>query len=80
MKEYWAVDDVSVLTFFFSREGIENLGDDGLRGLLEAEVLIRFVGDKQYCSGLPLKDDSENEMWSVNVVIGFEDEVFASDV
>lgn len=80
MKEYWAVDGTSILTFFFSREGIENLDDDGLRGLLEAEVLIRFVGDKQYCSGLPLTDDSENEMWSVNVVIGFEDEVFASDV
>jgi len=45
----------------------------------QGEGLLRFTSSKRYVAALPLTDASANDMWSVNVVVGDEDETFVSD-
>lgn len=78
-KEFWAQDQLSLLTFFFSSAGLEGLDDNQLGQLLVREGLIQFNSEERYCAGLPLVDDSGNDMWSVNIVVGNEDKVYVED-
>lgn len=75
--EYWVEDRVSVLTFFLSRKGIENITDSDFQSLLEKEGLLKFKEDvPRYLSAAPFQDSAGNELWSVNVVVGDEDDAF----
>ncbi|MBP6965489.1 MAG: hypothetical protein KBC96_13920 [Armatimonadetes bacterium] len=76
--EMWAEDGVSVLAFFLSTRGIEYLSRDDLISLLESNGLVEFLSeDKRFLGVAKFKDPSGNEMFSLNVVIGDEDELYA---
>jgi hypothetical protein len=67
-------DQVSMLTFFLSRIGLENALDADFGRLLEREGLLKFkLGRQHYVSAAPFVDSSGNDMWSVNVVVGDDD-------
>ena len=77
--ECWAEDQVTMLTFFFSTNGMENYSDAMFIELLGKEELVEFLSEETYVSAMPVTDASGNDMWSVNVVIGSEDELLARD-
>ena len=77
--ECWAEFQVTMLTFFFSTDGMENYSDLMFKELLSREKLVQFVSDNPYVSAKPFTDASGNDMWSVNVVIGTEDELHTRD-
>jgi len=75
--EYWCEDHVSVLTFFLSRIGLEDASDKDFETLLEKEGLLRFKpGKERYLSAAPFVDPTGNDIWSINVVVGDEDDTF----
>src|SRR5450755_3729449 len=76
-SEMWAQDQISMLTTFFSSAGIEHLDQDILRDRAETERLITFKADgPRYCDSSIYEDDAGNKMWSVNVVVGDEDQSY----
>ena len=77
--ECWAESQVTILTFFFSTTGMESYSDLMFKELLSKENFVQFVTDNPQVSAMPVTDASENDMWSVNVVIGTEDELHARD-
>lgn len=77
--ECWAEDGVTSLTFFLSRIGLEKLNDADFAALLETEGLLRFTGAARYVAARPLTDSSGNDMWSVNVVVGDDENTFLVD-
>lgn len=73
--EMWAQDQVSMLTIFFSTREMENKSQDELRQFVEAEQVIAFADDSScYCSSRKYNDAAGNEMWSVNIVVGADEE------
>jgi hypothetical protein len=75
--EMWSQDQVSMLTIFFSTKGIEDLDSDAICQLLRDEHLVLFKQPTEatrYCSALKWTDDGRNEFWSVNIVVGVDDE------
>ena len=75
--EYWVEDHVSVLTFFLSTRGLENYSNEDFVRLLEREVSLKFKSSQQtYLDAAKFVDPSGNEMWTVNLVVGDEDETF----
>ncbi len=62
---------VSVLTFFFSIDGLEDLDAAGVRGIVERERLVTFPeSGPAYCDAAVFVDDAEHRLWSVNIVVG----------
>jgi hypothetical protein len=78
--ECWAVDQITMLTFFFSTAGIEHYSEIMLKGLLVEEKLVQFIKKDAPLETMRMTDGGGNEMWSVNVVIATEDELFANDL
>jgi hypothetical protein len=77
--EMWAQDQISMLTIFFSAMGMEELSQDAMRAFVEEEGLITFAAHPpQRCASSIVDDDVGSEMWSVNVVVGDEDQTFLS--
>jgi hypothetical protein len=75
--EMWAQDQVSMLTFFFSRAGIDDVDTDALVRVLESEGLFKFrKADARNGNAVKIDDDAGNPIWSVNIMIGNEDESF----
>ena len=78
--EMWAQGSVSMLTFFFSSVGLEQLDDKAIGALLEREKMVAFKdGAPKYCTARALQDDSGAPSWSANVVVGDDDNTFVSD-
>ena len=77
--ECWAESQITMLTFFFSRVGMENYSDLMFQKLLSEEGLVKFITDELNVSAGPFVDAAGNDLWSVNVVIGTEDELLARD-
>ena len=78
--ECWAQDQVTHLQMFFSRRGLEHLDRAGIQDLLEREHLVRFASlDKRYASGKPWRDPKGQDIWSIAVVVGDEDETYLSE-
>ena len=77
--ECWAESQITMLTFFFSTAGMENYSDSMFKGLLSKENLVHFITDEPQVSAMPFSDAGGNDMWSVNVVMGTEDELLAKD-
>lgn len=74
--EYWYWEEVSVLTYFMSTKGIENVTDGYFKELLVDEGLLTFVSKDPVLKSKKIKDGSGNEMWSINVAVGDQDELF----
>jgi len=75
--EMWAQDQVSVLTFFFSVIDLEQLDAAAIRSLVEREALVAFrEAGPTYCDGVVFVDGAGRRLWSVNVVVGDEDETY----
>jgi hypothetical protein len=77
--EAWAEDGITMLTFFFSTDDLKDSTSDQLAELLVQEGLLRFRSAKRFVGDRPLLDASGNEMWSVNIVVGDENELYAED-
>lgn len=77
--ECWAEDGLTSLTLFFSTIGLESFTDADFAVLLEAEGLMQFTGERRYVAAAPLTDSSGNDMWSVNVVVGDDEDTFVVD-
>ena len=77
--ECWAEDGVTSLALFFSTIGLEQLTDPEFAALLEAEGLMQFTGERRFVAAAPFTDASGNAMWSVNVVVGDDEETFVID-
>jgi hypothetical protein len=77
--EYWCWEDVSILTYFMSTRGIEDVTDNFFRELLTEEGLISFSTEKPTLRAKKIKDGAGNEMWSVNVAVGNQDELFIGE-
>jgi hypothetical protein len=75
--EMWAQDQISILTIFFSRVGIDDVDAEAITRVMEAEGLITFrkTGARN-CNPVKVNDDAENPIWSVNIMIGNEDESY----
>src|SRR5690348_9826155 len=74
--ECWAEGGITSLTLFFSTLGIEGLTDAEFAALLEAEGLMQFTGAERYVAAAPFTDASGNAMWSVNIVVGDDEDTF----
>ena len=78
--ECWAQDQITSLTFFFSAEGLENYRDGDLLELLVEEGLIQLLSPNQHINAQRVIDRSSNELWSVNLVVGDEDNIYIEDL
>jgi hypothetical protein len=78
--EAWAQDQVTSVSIFLPTAGIENMSNDQFVDLLEREELIAWEpGARKSAYARPLMDSSGAPIWSVNVVIGADDQLFAND-
>lgn len=77
--EAWCEDQMTFITYFFSTRGLEDKDRHDLAGYLVREGLVEFKGEKKYISAGKIRDYSGHEMWSVTIIIGDEDETFATD-
>jgi hypothetical protein len=75
--ELWAQDQITSVVVFFSRRNLEGLTDETAANILEQEGLVTFK--KRYCSVSPWSDSAGNEMWSVNLVVGDDNETYLAD-
>ena len=78
--EAWAMDQITMVTYFFSTIEMENYTSDMFAGLLIKEGLIKKLSDEIPVDADILTDVSGNKMWSVNVTIATEDERYARDL
>jgi hypothetical protein len=74
--EMWAQDQVSMLTFFFSTFGLEDLDQEAMKRLVEREGLVSFRSGESYCDAARFIDDGGNEVWSVNIVVGDDEQTY----
>jgi hypothetical protein len=72
-----AQDQISMLTIFFSRVGIDDIDAEAIGRAMESEGLVKFrdPGAKK-CNCVKIDDDSGNPIWSVNITIGTDDESY----
>jgi hypothetical protein len=76
--ECWAQDGITGLTFFFSTENFEQMSNEGFAALLEREGLVTFRPDtKKSAYAMPFTESAGNGMWSLNVVVGDEYNMYA---
>jgi hypothetical protein len=77
--ELWAQDQLTCLTVFFSTADLEQLSNEAARDLLEREGVLKNNPGSSYRSAYarPLKDSSGNPIWSVNVVLAAEEDIYA---
>lgn len=69
--ECWCEDQITSLTYFFSREGLPELTRESAADLLEREELLVFLGPRS-AYPVPIEDAAERPIWSVNVVVGID--------
>jgi hypothetical protein len=75
--EMWAQDQVSMLTVFFSSIGLDDPDAEAMKRFVEQEGLISFrSGGPSYCSAALFIDDGGNQVWSVNIVVGDENQTY----
>jgi hypothetical protein len=74
--EMWAQDGVDMLTIFFSTAGLDQCDDDALQQLVAREELVSFADGPRYCSARKFVDKAGSELWSVNIVVGADQQTF----
>jgi hypothetical protein len=75
--EFWAWKHLSIFTFFFSTNALENTSEQELTDLLGKEVSLQFKGEKKVTAN-KMQDTSGNEMWSVSIMARHGDETLAT--
>lgn len=73
--ECWAADGITMLTFFFSNLGLETYAGAELAALLTREGLVKLERPGEDVGVMRLTDPRGNEFFSVNVVVGSEDDL-----
>jgi hypothetical protein len=75
--EFWVHDHISSITFFFSTVGLEEYTRDDFIRMVQEEGLQSFkFEDRRYLHAEKIIDHSDNEMWSINVIVGDESDQF----
>ena len=75
--EAWCEEGITAVTFFFAVAGLEQLTSADFPDLLEREELLRYATARRSAYAVQVTDPSGNRIWSVNVVIGVEDAIYA---
>lgn len=77
--EMWAQEGVSALTIFFSTVGLDQADDAAAVQLVLSERLVTMrPGAEDRISAKVWTDDAGHSVWSVNVVVGYDDEEFTA--
>ena len=77
--ECWATNGITMLTYFVSTIGIENATTEDLVKMLTDAGLFRLLDpENPRTSVMKFEDDHGNEFFSINVVVGVEDETYIS--
>jgi hypothetical protein len=66
--ELWSWSHLSAITLFFCTVGWENASEQEIVAFLEKEVPLQFTGSKKF-TAKRFEDSSDNQMWSVSIVI-----------
>ena len=75
--ECWASCGITMLTYFVSTEGMEDAGTEELLKLLTDAGLFRLLNpEKPGTSVMKFEDGSGRVFFSINVVVGDEEEVY----
>ena len=78
--ECWTQDQITNVTVFLSTEGLENASNEQLADLLQRERVVGFKpGVEPSAYAMPLTDAGGNSLWSINIVIGVDDEPARAD-
>jgi len=78
--EAWAQDQITSVTVFLSTEGLETYSNSQFIQLLEKERIVWWApGVRKSAYAMPMVDAAGNPMWSVNVVIGVDDDPPVAD-
>jgi hypothetical protein len=78
--DVWCLDGTTNLTFFVAREGLSDRSDEEWADLLESEGLIRYAPHVlRSVFAVPVVDAVGMPIWSLNVMVGCEDELFLAD-
>lgn len=73
--ECWAVDQITMLTFYCSTGGIKDKTEAELLQMLLDTGYFRFVnGDERSCSPSTFSDRQGNEYYSITVTVGVDEE------
>ena len=75
--ECWAQDQVTHLSCVFSVIGLEDISEGEIQNLLEREGVVRFLTEKRFAGGRMWDDWSGQKMWSVGIVIGDDETLYA---
>jgi len=75
--ECWAQDQVTSLTFFVSAQSLESATAESLADMLEREGLVRFVSNQHFVAVRTFIDSAGNQLLSINIVIGDDEQKFA---
>jgi hypothetical protein len=60
-------------------DGLETATADSLSHLLRREGWLRFSSDERWVVARALTDFAGNDMWSIDIVVGDEDETYIDD-
>ena len=75
--EAWCEDQITSITVFFATAGLEHLTSEDFPDFLEREELVRYLTPRRSAYAMQLTDPKGTRIWSVNVVIGVDDELYA---
>ncbi len=72
--ECWATCGITMLTYYISTKGIEDSATDDLIRILEDAKLVHITDpDNNRTQAIKVNDDTGNEFWSINIVVGDEE-------
>ena len=78
--ECWAQDQLTNVTVFLSTDGLDGYSNEQFIELLERERVVWWMpGARKSASAARFEDASGNPMWSINVVIGVDEEPAVAD-
>lgn len=78
--EYWAVDQISNFTYYFDKNIVGVIDKENILNFLEGEKLAIFYGDKKYVAMGEIVDRSGQNLVSINIVIGDDENLFADAI
>jgi hypothetical protein len=80
--ETWVQDQITMVTIFFSATGIDDVSEAGLIRVLELEGLVELNengrGRQHPCH--KVEDSAGHSMWSVNITVSAEDDVYVTKI
>lgn len=77
--ECWAEDGLTMLTYYFPIDAVEEKRPSDFGDFLEEEGLLRFVGERRYVEARRWTDAADRRWWTVNLVTGDESATYVDD-